>query len=256
MIRRNLRIVCWLSNGSCQAVPWLSNTDAVMWSLAYRSNPMEDVHIEPYRSTGHAPKSGPGDLDSTLLIDATLKYPMPPLALPGREFMERAQELWKELGLLASPFSHLGTAIRYSLGDWTDSREQFARSAVDGAWANNGDNTWSRRPDPGDAGAYGRELGEAGQIALKGQDDELVMNRGPVLLSGYLGRGSEEWRSTDSSPVSRRPVSGVATRILPKIGRRAEGTSVGTLEASFRRSHLALGALAVLSVLSVLGPAA
>ena len=37
-----------------------SNTDAVMWSLAYRSNPIEDVHIEPYRSAGHAPKSGPG----------------------------------------------------------------------------------------------------------------------------------------------------------------------------------------------------
>ncbi len=35
------------------------NTDAVMWSLAYRSNPIEDVHVEPYRSTGHAPKSGP-----------------------------------------------------------------------------------------------------------------------------------------------------------------------------------------------------
>jgi UbiD family decarboxylase len=31
------------------------NTDAVMWSLAYRSNPIEDVHVEPYRSTGHAP---------------------------------------------------------------------------------------------------------------------------------------------------------------------------------------------------------
>jgi len=27
-----------------------TNTDAVLWSLAYRSNPAEDVHIEPYRS--------------------------------------------------------------------------------------------------------------------------------------------------------------------------------------------------------------
>jgi 4-hydroxy-3-polyprenylbenzoate decarboxylase len=120
-----------------------SNTDAVMWSLAYRSNPIEDVQIEPYRSTGHAPKSGPGTMDSTLLIDATLKYPMPPLALPGREFMERAQTLWKELGLPAltlRPPWH-----GYSLGDWTESWEQFARNAVAGAWAKNGENTWARR---------------------------------------------------------------------------------------------------------------
>jgi 3-polyprenyl-4-hydroxybenzoate decarboxylase len=120
-----------------------SNTDAVMWSLAYRSNPIEDVHIEPYRSTGHAPKSGPAELDSTMLIDATLKYPMPPLALPGREFMERAQTLWKELGLPA-------LAVRppwhgYSLGDWTETWKQFARNAVAGTSAKNGENTWARR---------------------------------------------------------------------------------------------------------------
>ena len=120
-----------------------NNTDAVMWSLAYRSNPIEDVQIEAYRSVGHAPKSGPGNLDSTMLIDATLKYPMPPLALPGREFMERAQSLWKELGLpsitLRAPWHG------YSLGDWTDAWEQFARNAVTGDWAKNGENTWARR---------------------------------------------------------------------------------------------------------------
>ena len=34
------------------------NPDAVFWSLAYRANPIEDVHIIPYRSEGHGPKSG------------------------------------------------------------------------------------------------------------------------------------------------------------------------------------------------------
>src|SRR5579864_8448620 len=29
------------------------NLDAVFWSLAYRANPIEDVHIAPYRSAGH-----------------------------------------------------------------------------------------------------------------------------------------------------------------------------------------------------------
>ncbi|WP_213992437.1 UbiD family decarboxylase [Sodalis sp. dw_96] len=119
------------------------HTDAVMWSLAYRCNPIEDVHIEPYRSGGHSPKSGPAHADSTLLIDATLKYPMAPLALPGREYMERAQALWRELNLPAltprSPW------YGYSLGDWNDIWQGFARNAVAGEWAKNGENTWQRR---------------------------------------------------------------------------------------------------------------
>jgi 3-polyprenyl-4-hydroxybenzoate decarboxylase len=119
------------------------HTDAVMWSLAYRCNPIEDVHIEPYRSTGHSPKSGPAHADSTMLIDATLKYPMAPLALPGREYMERAQMLWRELGLpVLSPRSPWHG---YSLGDWNDIWEDFARNAVAGDWAKNGGHTWARR---------------------------------------------------------------------------------------------------------------
>ncbi len=35
-----------------------ANTDAIFWSLAYRSDPGVDVHIVPYRSAGHGPKSG------------------------------------------------------------------------------------------------------------------------------------------------------------------------------------------------------
>src|SRR5882672_8791133 len=117
--------------------------DAVLWSLAYRSNPVEDVHIEPYRSRGHAPKSGPQALDSTMLIDATLKHPMSPLALPVREYMERAQAIWKELGLPA-------LAIRqpwhgYSLGDWNETWDQFARNAVAESGRKNGANTVARR---------------------------------------------------------------------------------------------------------------
>jgi UbiD family decarboxylase len=120
-----------------------ANTDAVLWSLAYRSNPTEDVHIEPYRSRGHSPKSGPLSMDSTMLIDATLKHPMPPLALPSREFMERAQTIWKELGLPAlriRPPWH-----GYSLGDWNATWDLFARNAVTGEWEKNGTNTMTRR---------------------------------------------------------------------------------------------------------------
>ena len=75
-----------------------TNTDAVFWSMAYRANPVEDVHVAPHRSSGHGPKSGRVPNDSSLLIDATLKQPFPPLALPTREFMERARKIWDELG--------------------------------------------------------------------------------------------------------------------------------------------------------------
>ncbi len=120
-----------------------TNTDAVLWSIAYRSNPQEDVHIEPYRSVGHAPKSGPRNLDSTMLIDATLKYPMPPLALPKREFMECALAIWKELRLpevrLQQPWHG------YSLGDWSEALDSIAANAVAGEWEKNGLDTFPRR---------------------------------------------------------------------------------------------------------------
>ena len=39
------------------------NADAVLWSLAYRANPIDDVLIVPYRAAGHGPKSGPRGLE-------------------------------------------------------------------------------------------------------------------------------------------------------------------------------------------------
>ena len=120
-----------------------ANTDAVMWSFAYRANPIEDVHIEPYRSIGHMPKSGPRGLDSTMLVDATLKHPMPPLALPAREFMERAQAKWAALGLPA--FTARPPWYGTSLGDWSAAWDRFAQNAVAGDWEKNGADTLTRR---------------------------------------------------------------------------------------------------------------
>jgi 3-polyprenyl-4-hydroxybenzoate decarboxylase len=53
-----------------------ANPNSVFWSMAYCSNPIEDVLVLPYRSPGHGPSCGPSDprtANSTLLIDATLK---------------------------------------------------------------------------------------------------------------------------------------------------------------------------------------
>ena len=64
-------------------------------------------------------------------------------ALPAREFMERAKVLWDELGLPA--LSPQPPWHGYSLGDWAEDWEAFARRAVNGEWEANGRETFARR---------------------------------------------------------------------------------------------------------------
>jgi UbiD family decarboxylase len=119
------------------------NADAVFWSLAYRCNPVEDVHVAPHRSAGHGPKSGPRSEESTLLVDATLRHSAPPLALPARGFMERAHAIWQELdlpSLTPQPPWH-----GYSLGDWSADWDRYAERAVAGRWEETGVETFARR---------------------------------------------------------------------------------------------------------------
>ena len=68
-----------------------ASIDAVLWSIAYRCNPIEDMHIVPYRGGVQGAQYAGNKADSALLVDATRKRPMPPLALPTREFMEHAR---------------------------------------------------------------------------------------------------------------------------------------------------------------------
>jgi 4-hydroxy-3-polyprenylbenzoate decarboxylase len=77
-----------------------------------------------------------------MLIDATLKHPMPPLALPTREHMEHARELWNELGLPA--LTPVSPWHGYTLGDWTEEWEKFARRTAAGDWEANGLDTLKR----------------------------------------------------------------------------------------------------------------
>src|SRR5499426_662752 len=120
-----------------------TNPDAVLWSLAYRANPAEDVHIAPHRSSGHGPKSGRRLSDATMLVDATLKQTFPPLALPARQFMERARAIWDELGLPA--LSPQPPWHGYSLGDWDAAWDEYASRAVAGRWEISGTETFARR---------------------------------------------------------------------------------------------------------------
>ena len=78
-----------------------------------------------------------------MLIDATRKRPMAPLALPTREHMEHARELWERLGL--HPLTVTSPWHGYHLGDWTEMWETFAKRAAAGDWELTGLETLKRQ---------------------------------------------------------------------------------------------------------------
>ena len=119
------------------------NLDAVMWSIAYRCNPVEDVHIPPYHGGVQGSQYGNRGLGSKLLIDATMKGPMAPLALPKKEFMERAQALWAKLDL--PPITLKQPWHGYELGDWIERWDTWADRAVKGQWEETGRETLARQ---------------------------------------------------------------------------------------------------------------
>ncbi len=115
------------------------NWDAILWAMSYRMNPQEDVAIVGNRRIGHGPpfRQVPGlvggdqtPFDSAMLINALLKEPFPPVSLPKREYMERAKQIWEELGLpkLKPETPWFG----YSLGQWTKENEEEAELALKG----------------------------------------------------------------------------------------------------------------------------
>ncbi len=113
------------------------NADALFWALAYRSNPIKDIRVVESRGQGHGPqREHEGAEDSTLLMDATMKSGMPPLALPKKPYMESSKRIWEELGLPAlrpqSPW------FGYSLGDWMPQWDAAAERAAAGHYLENG----------------------------------------------------------------------------------------------------------------------
>lgn len=121
------------------------STDAVFWSMAYRMTPMSDVQLVPYRRGVQGSQYGPNKEESTMLIDATQKHDLAPLALPAKPYMERAKELWDQLGL--APLVMKQPWHGYTLGDWNETWERFAQRAVAGDWEANGLETILRRRD-------------------------------------------------------------------------------------------------------------
>jgi 4-hydroxy-3-polyprenylbenzoate decarboxylase len=120
-----------------------ASLDAVMWSIAYRCNPIDDVQLQAHRGDVQGSQYGQMRGQSTMMIDATRRRPMAPLALPTRPYMERARELWNELGL--PPVKTPSPWHGYELGEWSADWERFARRAVNGEWEANGLETLARQ---------------------------------------------------------------------------------------------------------------
>ena len=115
----------------------VDSPDGILWAMAYRTNPVKDVQTLEHRGQGHGPKrEHAGEEDSTLLIDATMKSPMPPLALPARDYMERAKDIWEEMGL--PRLTPQAPWHGYSLGAWHEVWDAAAKRAADGEYLENG----------------------------------------------------------------------------------------------------------------------
>ena len=119
------------------------NGDGVFWSLAYRANPAEDVVILRNRDGGHGPKGGARSIEGTMLVDATLKHPSAPLALPKKTYMEHARTMWENLQL--PPLNPETPWYGYSLGDWTEEWDTLAVRATEGGYFENGERSKQRR---------------------------------------------------------------------------------------------------------------
>jgi len=116
------------------------NSDAIFWAIAFRMNPEKDLQVLPYRSPGHGPErehvADEPESDATLLIDATMKEDLPPLALPKQEYMERARAIWEELGLpKLRPQSPWFGAPK---GDWLPQWDEGAKRAAEWRYLENG----------------------------------------------------------------------------------------------------------------------
>ena len=119
------------------------NIDAVFWSMAYRANMGEDLHVDAQSLRRSWAEDRAAGTDSTLLIDATLKQAdaaagaaRAPIHGTGPHHVGGTRPARAQ----ARPPWH-----GYSLGEWDEAWDRYAERAVEGRWAENGAETLARR---------------------------------------------------------------------------------------------------------------
>jgi 4-hydroxy-3-polyprenylbenzoate decarboxylase len=115
------------------------DADAVQWAMSYRMQPHRDIRIRDIKVStaldfSLAPPSSREEAatlrGSAILIDATRKWEYPPVSLPRREFMEKAQTIWRELNLPALELKN--PWFGYNLGSWSEEDQADAERALRG----------------------------------------------------------------------------------------------------------------------------
>ncbi|MDP2645695.1 MAG: UbiD family decarboxylase [Desulfobacterales bacterium] len=129
--------------------------DSVNWALSFRMQPHRDTRITMGKiaqldpSTLH-PASERADRRyppptgaSAIMIDATRKFDYPAVALPKREYMERARELWEAEGL--PKLKPKSPWFGYTLGYWPEEYQEAAEYNLRGEITKLGERTRKER---------------------------------------------------------------------------------------------------------------
>ncbi|HEX2386640.1 MAG TPA: UbiD family decarboxylase domain-containing protein, partial [Candidatus Binatia bacterium] len=205
-----------------------ASAQAVNWAIVNRSQPHRDVRIVHPRPLPFGPLQFAADgvgydrEDSALLIDATKKTNLPPVALPARPYMEQALKIWGELGLPAVEAD--GPWYGYSLGEWSEAHAAEAALAVEGRYYETGDKlaTEAVKTEPGTKlGSLHRHLrnnkGVAMTIENASQTDaaEKPTARQRIERFRKLAREQNQ-NSMMSHPVTAAICEGRASRDLLK----------------------------------------
>ena len=119
--------------------------ESVIWALSYRMQPASDMKVITHRVAALDPSAAPAGTEdaeeseypephgsSAVLIDATRKWAYMPVALPARPYMERARQIWEELGY--PPLRPRVPWFGYNLGAWNKEDKEAAELAVRGQY--------------------------------------------------------------------------------------------------------------------------
>lgn len=130
------------------------NADSVNWAMSWRVQPARDIRVikgmiaeldpslaPPGKSRKGYPVEEGGA--SAVLINATAKWPYPPLSLPTEPFMAQAKAIWE-----AERLPQLTPAKPWHSADegyWTDEIREEAKLAVEGNYFETGEKLKNQR---------------------------------------------------------------------------------------------------------------
>ena len=127
-----------------------NDMDSLLWALSWRVQPHKDVQIQRGRNTDLDPSGAPVEASFTdrtypdglggsqIMIDATLNWAYPPVALPAEELMENAKKIWEE-ELNLPPLTPHKPWHGYGLGYFPDKWVEAAKRAVEGRYLETGE---------------------------------------------------------------------------------------------------------------------